>query len=124
MKCSGYLMAGGALLLLTQLGFAERAVAEVPDLADGLLSFESAAVSEIELADQRGRKGSTLQFQISDPNQNALLEDNLLLGSVTGGNLIDRGAFSSANGFTTVIQNSGNQVIIQESTLINVFINQ
>jgi hypothetical protein len=39
---------------------------------------------------------------------------------VTGSNLIDGGAFSGAVGLPTVIQNSGNNVLIQTGVIVNV----
>lgn len=38
---------------------------------------------------------------------------------VSGLNSIDRGAFSNATGITTVIQNSGSNVLIQSGTAVN-----
>lgn len=122
MKHSVYTMASGIVLLLTQVGYPVSA--EVLDPASDLDISASATVSDSELAGQRAREGLSQNFQIGESDQDALLESNVLLGGVTGGNLIDRGSFSSARGFTTVIQNSGNHVIIQDTTLINVFVNQ
>jgi len=40
--------------------------------------------------------------------------------TITGNNTIDGGSFAGSNGFPTVIQNSGNGVLIQNATIINV----
>lgn len=40
--------------------------------------------------------------------------------TVSGGNTIDSGAFSNAVGLPMVIQNSGNSVLIQNATIVNV----
>ena len=40
----------------------------------------------------------------------------------TGGNSIDGSAFSGMNGIATVIQNSGNQVLIQNATVVDVIV--
>lgn len=40
-------------------------------------------------------------------------------GVVTGSNIIQGGAFGNASGFVTVIQNSGNNVLIQNAMQIN-----
>lgn len=37
----------------------------------------------------------------------------------TGSNFVNGGSFSNAAGFPTVVQNSGNNVLIQNSTIIN-----
>jgi len=42
--------------------------------------------------------------------------------STTGGNSIDGYAFSGMNGIGTVIQNSGNQVLIQNATVVDVIV--
>jgi len=40
--------------------------------------------------------------------------------TITGNNSIGGGSFAGAQGFPTVIQNSGNGVLIQNATIINV----
>jgi len=40
----------------------------------------------------------------------------------TGGNSIDGSAFSGMSGIATVIQNSGNQVLIQNATVVDVIV--
>ena len=50
---------------------------------------------------------------------NAKLYDNSAIGNVTGNNTITGGAFAGASGLPTVIQNSGNNVIIQNGTVLN-----
>ena len=37
----------------------------------------------------------------------------------TGSNFVDGGAFTNDTGFPTVVQNSGNNVLIQNSTIVN-----
>jgi hypothetical protein len=50
---------------------------------------------------------------------NATLYENSAKGNVTGHNTITEGAFVGASGLPTVIQNSGNNVIIQNGTVLN-----
>lgn len=50
---------------------------------------------------------------------NAKLFDNAATGNVTGNNTVTGGAFAGASGLATVIQNSGNNVIIQNGTVLN-----
>lgn len=50
---------------------------------------------------------------------NAKLFDNSAVDNVTGKNTITGGAFAGASGLPTVIQNSGNNVIIQNGTVLN-----
>lgn len=49
----------------------------------------------------------------------AKLFDNSATGNVTGNNTITGGAFAESSGLATVIQNSGNNVIIQNGTVLN-----
>ena len=50
---------------------------------------------------------------------NAKLFDNSATDNVTGNNTITGGAFAGANGLATVFQNSGNNVIMQSGTVLN-----
>jgi hypothetical protein len=45
---------------------------------------------------------------------------NVAQGNLSGQNSISGGAFSNAAGISTVIQNSGNNVLIQNGTAVNV----
>lgn len=87
--------------------------------------LQQSALSAQQLNQASGRQGVSLQWQMNDSNQNANVSDNVLTGQVmTGNNLISGGAFQNMNGVATVIQNSGNQVVIQDTTQINVLINR
>jgi len=79
---------------------------------------QSALISQLsndELDAQRGGEALTL----SETTMGAVLQDNTITSGITGTNSISGDAFSGANGFVTVIQNSGNGVSIQDSTIIN-----
>ncbi len=81
------------------------------------------AVSEVYLEEQSGRAGSADQ-PLSDADLNARLNDNVVYSSINGNNSIGKGAFSDSMGFPTVIQNSGNNVIIQNNTILNLTLQQ
>lgn len=82
-------------------------------------------LTEEQLASASGRQGVTMQWQVNDTEQNASVADNVLSGNVvTGDNHLTDNAFGQMNGIATVIQNTGNQVVIQDSTQINILINQ
>jgi len=49
----------------------------------------------------------------------AKLYDNAAVDNVTGNNSINGNAFAGASGLPIVIQNSGNNVIIQSGTVLN-----
>ncbi|MEJ2685599.1 MAG: hypothetical protein P8124_00065 [Gammaproteobacteria bacterium] len=74
-----------------------------------------AALPDTALATHRG--GHAAQLNIA--NLHAKLTQNKALDNVTGDNYVGQSAFSNANGFATVVQNSGNNVIIQNSTIVN-----
>ena len=100
---------GGALV-------AGTAQAGPPDEFVGL----GPAVAMEELAGQHGRQGADLAYQINSSTQQAAVANNQLQSENTGSNVIDGSAFSGSSGITTVIQNSGNQVVIQDTTQVNV----
>lgn len=74
-----------------------------------------------ELDHSRGREGINLTA-LNNMNLQATVSGNQAINNVSGYNVIDRGAFAEASGITSVIQNSGNNVVIQDSTIVNVTI--
>lgn len=88
-----------------------QAAAASPSRAEAL----GAALPNADLASRRG--GHALQLSIA--NLHAKLSQNKALDNVTGDNYVGQSAFANANGFDTVVQNSGNNVIIQNSTIVN-----
>jgi hypothetical protein len=61
---------------------------------------------------QRGR--AVLTFMDVDGN----VQDNTAINNITGRNVITSGAFANASGLSTAIQNSGNNVLIQNATIL------
>ncbi|PCI54659.1 MAG: hypothetical protein COB45_08045 [Gammaproteobacteria bacterium] len=55
-------------------------------------------------------------------NLEAVLTNNNASDSVTGYNIIDQSSFNDASGVFSIIQNTGNNVIIQDSTIITITI--
>jgi hypothetical protein len=91
-----------------------------------LCSAQDTSVASVKLFDrvvsneelQRYRGGSdtkVLNFMDID----AALKENTARSNITGGNIVTNGAFTNASGLSTVIQNSGNNVIIQNATILN-----
>ena len=73
------------------------------------------------VAIMRGQGG----VDITTFNQNSIqatMSDTSANNTTTGFNVIDNGAFTNAGGLISVIQNTGNNVIIQDSTIVNVTI--
>ena len=59
--------------------------------------------------------------RVANENQlKGMVSDNKASNLTTGSNSITDGAFTGAVGLPTVIQNSGNNVLIQNATIVNV----
>jgi len=82
------------------------------DYVDGL----GTSVSGSTLARSRGGIETTTETM----TLNGSVDHNTDNHVVTGSNLIDGGAFSGAVGLPTVIQNTGNNVLIQSGVIVNV----
>jgi hypothetical protein len=65
-----------------------------------------------------GTDNKTITTNVSDVD--GTVDGNTAINAITGGNLMDGGAFGNAAGLSTVIQNSGNNVLIQNSTVVSV----
>ncbi|MGM0952986.1 MAG: hypothetical protein ACQEW7_08400 [Pseudomonadota bacterium] len=90
--------------------------------AENWAGAEPMSAEQLEAAS--GRQGVPLQWQLNEAEQNAVVSGNVLSGPVnTGDNWIADQAFENMSGIATVIQNTGNQVVIQDSTQINILIN-
>src|SRR5690349_21764503 len=83
--------------------------------ADGITTtepvFGKVVPAEI-LGTQRGRAVITMM----DVDGN--VQDNTAINNVTGRNIITGGSFANASGLSSVIQNSGNNVLIQNATIL------
>jgi hypothetical protein len=75
-------------------------------------------IAATQLDAQRGGT-TTGPITVNTNTLNATLYENSAKGNVTGHNTITEGAFVGASGLPTVIQNSGNNVIIQNGTVLN-----
>ncbi len=87
-----------------------------PRMATSGISTFGDQVTDADLSKYRG--GSALQ--ISEMNLNSNLNNNQAIDNITGSNFVTQDAFSGASGFSTVVQNSGNNVIIQNATILNI----
>jgi len=70
------------------------------------------------LDEERGQGGVDLSV-LNESNVQATLTDNMAINNTTGNNIIDTSSFSNSAGIISVIQNTGNNVIIQNSTVVN-----
>lgn len=82
---------------------------------------EGTLLSDAELNTHRARENIEIdQITINDQDQDGDVEDNVAIGNTNGHNLIKGEAFSNSSGFLSTVQNTGNNVLIQNSTIINV----
>lgn len=78
--------------------------------------FGSSAITSEALDVFRG--GSEISVE-NDSVLSGVVGNNQAYNLSTGSNLVTEGSFSGASGLSTVIQNSGNNVLIQNSTIVN-----
>ena len=64
------------------------------------------------------RRGGDRVF--NDAQLKGVVADNQAINVSTGMNVISDGAFAGSAGLSTVIQNSGNNVLIQNATIVNI----
>ena len=117
----GTILKSSVLTLLIIIMQSQSANADSAQNQDKLLfsAMETAQLEELDNA--RGREGVDI-FTLNNMNVRATLTDNQANNNVNGANIIDHGSFTQTSGITSVIQNSGNNVIIQDSTIVNVTI--
>jgi|UPI0003728DE5 hypothetical protein len=111
----------GLLTLLVALAPIRGATADSTDEQSDMAFLQADAVLLEELENERGREGVDFTA-LNNMNVRATLSGNDVNNSVTGFNVINSGAFSDSSGFNSVIQNSGNNVVIQDATIVNVTI--
>ncbi len=129
-----HVMRIGALVLgaLAALCFSASAAAdaeqapvatEVPRVTEGSTSTTAASpfgtsVKPVDLKVLERRRGGT--DVINDSKLKGVVSDNRAVNVTTGSNIITEGAFAGTQGLPLVVQNSGNNVLIQNATIVNV----
>jgi len=116
------IFAGLSLIVLSSLpAFAEDSKTEAAQIFNQTMPTET-------LAAERGGADivqNNNETQIINTNTvNGTVNDVTVLNNITGNNSVDGGAFTGAQGFPMVIQNSGNGVLIQNATILNLTIEQ
>lgn len=84
------------------------------DSDSGMTSFGTPVGAQV-LDQQRG--GEELHVNLMDVKAN--LDQNQAINTVTGQNVITGGAFGNASGLPVAVQNSGNNVVIQNAFILN-----
>lgn len=110
MKHATLIWLAAASALAATEAWAEDPAPDPPTPAD----FGIAAVPDSELPDYRG--GTTIT-NVNDLD--ATLYNNNALDTVSGSNFVTDGALAGSSGFSTLIQNSGNNVLIQNALILN-----
>lgn len=116
-------MLGGALgcaMLAAAPARAEQDTTSAPPAAtkpdDAMLPAFGAVLDEQALAAHRGGQQDAF---FNDMRSRASISQTSTTNVMTGSNAISDGAFTNANGVPMVIQNTGNNVVIQNSTILN-----
>lgn len=113
-------MSASGLTLLVACAFAPQAFAADAAGKDSQFGSEQAIAAEL-LDQSRGGAETTNNSitTITNTNDvNGLVDRNSATNVVSGDNSIGGGAFTGMTGFPMVIQNSGSNVLIQNSTII------
>ena len=82
---------------------------------DSAALLSAAVIGDALLAKERGGTDT----QLSQNNSNGAVSGNVASQLTTGSNSISSSAFSNSSGIPIVIQNTGNNVLIQNSTILN-----
>ena len=101
-------------VIVFALIFMALAGAAMPAFADGI-RLPGKLVTTGELERQRG--GHETQV-FNDMDVTGTVTNNTATRNVTGHNIISN-SFTSASGLPIVVQNSGNNVLIQNATIVN-----
>lgn len=109
------------LTLLVVIMQSQAAKADFVQDQDKSLFSSTETVLSDELDNARGREGVNMTT-LNNMNVRTTLSGNHANNNTNGYNVIDQGSFAQASGITSVIQNSGNNVVIQDSTMVNVTI--
>lgn len=123
MKATRFRRTDSALAVSALLITATTAWADDIGTGNEFSVLDGAAVSDRQLDTERGRQGALPDFQIARSGQTGTVDTTLNVTSGAslnnGANTIDGQALSGMYGIGTVVQNSGNQVIIQDATNVN-----
>jgi hypothetical protein len=65
------------------------------------------------------QRGGESRYEFNFQETKATMENTVATGSNNGANTISGGAFGGASGFPVAVQNSGNNVIVQNAFIIN-----
>lgn len=108
--------AAGALATAVFLLAVNMPLANTEELGTAQDAFFSRTASDEILGAQRARAVQDFNLVLVE----GALHDNSAANTVNGSNFITSGSFADANGMATAIQNSGNNVLIQNATILHI----
>jgi hypothetical protein len=108
------LAVGSQQLLAQQAGSQQQVITQKKTGVSDVGAL-GAAMSPKALAAQRGGQAVTVNVNDLDGK----LHDNSAINTISGNNYITQDAFSHSSGLPVAIQNSGNNVLIQNSFILN-----
>lgn len=95
-----------------------EAAATAPPEAPAPPRINPFGVKPVDLVSLAGKRGGA--NVLNDMKLKGVVADNQASHLTTGNNVLSDGALSGAAGLPMVIQNSGNNVLIQNATIVNV----
>jgi hypothetical protein len=110
----------GAMLLMVAVLSAGPAVAEkTPASSEWDFGLPVSGETLDSLSGGQSFSIDTIDLVMNNMDLKAEMTGNLLQNATTGINRISDDAFAHAGGISTVVQNSGNQVIINNALILN-----
>jgi hypothetical protein len=101
----------------TASAVAPTQAAEPPALALG----NAAPISDEVLGTETAKAQIEIdKLVVNDQDLNGVVQGNAAINTQSGNNNVSGDAFQDTAGFVTVIQNTGNNVLIQNSTIVNI----
>lgn len=91
-----------------------------PAIVDATVASDAAFGSAVDPGALSDMRGGEAQLVDNDILVNGRVEDAIADDVLTGSNSVTSGSFANASGISTVIQNTGANVLIQNAMIVNV----
>ncbi|WP_198173651.1 hypothetical protein [Lysobacter soli] len=91
-----------------------------PAIVDATVAPDAAFGSAVDPGALSDMRGGEAQLVDNDILVNGRVEDAIADDVLTGSNSVTSGSFANASGISTVIQNTGANVLIQNAMIVNV----
>ncbi|MFE0500203.1 hypothetical protein ACFW0P_05395 [Lysobacter soli] len=91
-----------------------------PTIVDATVAPDAAFGSAVDPGALSDMRGGEAQLVDNDILVNGRVEDAIADDILTGSNSVTSGSFANASGISTVIQNTGANVLIQNAMIVNV----